>query len=95
MTAAIRLPLEANAATSLLPCVTLRVTARVQVLYNMGARRMVVGHTPQPGGINSFASANGYQVWRAHTHAGCCCMWLLLLLRTTAAEHNTSGCCCM
>ena len=92
MTAAIRLPLEANAATSLLPCVTLRMTAGMQVLYNMGARRMVVGHTPQPGGINSFASANGYQVRRARTH-GCYCMALPLRITALffAAEHRTSA----
>lgn len=38
-----------------------------QILYNMGARRMIVGHTPQIGGINAFASENGYDVWRTDT----------------------------
>jgi len=38
-----------------------------EVLYSMGARRMIVGHTPQAGGINCFCTANGYEVWRTDT----------------------------
>lgn len=38
-----------------------------QVLRKMGARRMVVGHTPQAGGINCFITSAGYEVWRTDT----------------------------
>ena len=38
-----------------------------QVLSAMGARRMIVGHTPQIGGINSFVTELGYEVWRTDT----------------------------
>jgi hypothetical protein len=37
------------------------------VLYAMGASRMIVGHTPQAGGINSFVTEQGYEVWRTDT----------------------------
>jgi len=37
------------------------------VLSAMGASRLIVGHTPQIGGINSFVSNLGYEVWRTDT----------------------------
>jgi len=37
------------------------------VLNAMGASRMIVGHTPQAGGINSFVTEQGYEVWRTDT----------------------------
>ena len=43
-----------------------------QVLYKMGARRMIVGHTPQAGGINCFTTNAGYQVWRTDTGMSRC-----------------------
>jgi len=37
------------------------------VLHSMGASRIIVGHTPQIGGINSFVSNLVYEVWRTDT----------------------------
>lgn len=37
------------------------------VLHACGARRMIVGHTPQISGINSFVTELGYEVWRTDT----------------------------
>jgi len=33
-----------------------------QVLHACGARRMIVGHTPQAGGVNSYVTQLGYEV---------------------------------
>jgi len=37
------------------------------VLKELGAKRMVVGHTPQLRGINAFVTDGGYEVWRTDT----------------------------
>jgi len=37
------------------------------VLHAMGARRLLVGHTPQIGGVNCFTTELGYEVWRTDT----------------------------
>jgi len=38
-----------------------------EVLGMMGAKRMVVGHTPQLRGINAFVTEKGNEVWRCDT----------------------------
>jgi len=38
-----------------------------EVCQALGARRMVVGHTPQLRGINSAVSPRGFEVWRTDT----------------------------